>query len=261
MMHSFNLVKPTLEDILKPGFSTPVGAPMIPPYPFEFRNVEVMTLVYRTTKEAVNIHLPPPLLPASDIVMVHIYNMNDTDWIGRYNESNVMLACNLEGTDVTGGYSPFLFLSSAVGVSHGREVQGQPKKYGKPKIKFKGDLIVGTIKRNGIDVFTATMPYKQQKGDISKLREYFDFSTNINLKVIDHIDERPAIRQLTSRKLTDLKIHECWAGPCTVEIRPNAQAPLFRLPVTDMLAGYYWRADFKLIKGEIIYDYLKDEHK
>lgn len=256
-MHSFELIKPTIADILQPGFSTPIGAPMIPPYPFEFRNVEVMTLVYRTAKEAVNRHLPPPLLPVSDVVMVHIYNMNDTDWIGQFNESNVMIDCTLEGTGVAGGYSPFLFLSSAIGVSHGREVQGQPKKYGEPKIEFRDDLIVGTIKRNGIDVFTATMPYKQQKGEITNLKEYFDFSTNINLKVIDHIDGRAAIRQLTSRKLTDLKIHECWSGPCTVELRPNAQAPLFRLPVIEMLVGYYWRADFKLIKGEIIYDYLE----
>jgi len=260
-MHAFDLIKPTINDILKPGFSTPIGAPMIPPYPFEFRNVEVMTLVYRTAEEAVNKHLPPPLLPVSDIVMVHIYNMNDTDWIGPYNESNIMLNCSLEGSNIAGGYSPFLFLSSAIGVSHGREVQGQPKKYARPKIEFREDLIVGTIERNGIDVFTATIPYKQQKGDITNLKEYFDFSTNINLKVIDHIDERPAIRQLTSRKLTDLKIHECWVGPCTVEIRPNAQAPLFRLPVIYMLAGYYWRADFKLVKGEIIYDYLKAGNK
>lgn len=260
-MKSFDLVRPTIADILQPGFSTPIGAPMIPPYPFEFRNVEVMTIVYRTTKDAVSKHLPPPLSPASDIVMVHVYNMNDTDWIGSFNESNVMIDCTLEGTNVAGGYSPFLFLSSAIGVSHGREVQGQPKKYGEPKIEFRDDLIVGTIKRNGIDVFTATMPYKQQKGDISDLKAYFDFSTNINLKVIDHIDGRAAIRQLTSRKLTDLKIHECWVGPCTVELRPNAQAPLFRLPVTDMLVGCYWRADFKLIKGEIVYDYLDEEKK
>lgn len=260
-MDSFNLVKPTVADILKPGFSTPIGAPMVPPYPFEFRDVEVMTLVYRTTKEAVSNHLPPPLTPMSDIVMVHLYNMNDTDWIGPYNESNIMIDCKLEGTDLAGGYSPFLFLSSAIGVSHGREVQGQPKKYGRPKIEFRDDLIVGVIKRNKIDVLTATMPYKQHRADISGLKKYFDFSVNINLKVIDHIDERPAIRQLTSRKLTDLKIHECWAGPCTVEIRPNAQAPLFRLPVIDMLVGYYWRADFKLVRGEVVYDYLQGDNK
>jgi acetoacetate decarboxylase len=54
-----------------------------------------------------------------------------------------------------------LFLSSDIGVAHGRELHGQPKKLGNPKLEFRGDLIVGTLERNGIDVLTGTMPYKQ----------------------------------------------------------------------------------------------------
>ncbi|MBV9245462.1 MAG: acetoacetate decarboxylase family protein, partial [Methylobacteriaceae bacterium] len=48
----------------------------------------------------------------------------------------------------------------------------------------------------------------------------------------------------------------CWSGPCSVELRPNVQAPVFRLPVRDMLDGFYWRADFTLVAGSIIHDYL-----
>jgi acetoacetate decarboxylase len=53
-------------------------------------------------------------------------------------------------------------------------------------------------------------------------------------------------------------IHECWSGPCTVELRPNAQAPVFRLPVVEPLNGVFWRADFTLVPGEVIHDYLED---
>jgi acetoacetate decarboxylase len=189
--------------------------------------------------------------------MVHIYNMNDTDWMGAFNESNIMIGCRMERSDVAGGYSPYLFLNSAIGISHGREIQGQPKKYGRPNIEFRDDLIVGTVHRNGLDIFTGTLAYKQNRGKLPSPDEYFDFSTNINLKVIDHIDGHPALRQLTSRKITDLTVHECWSGPCTVELRPNAQAPLYRLPVVEMLTGFYWRADFTLVQGEIVYDYLE----
>ena len=79
----------TVEDILQPGFSTPWDAPTIPPFPFTFRNVEVLTLVWRTTEQAVARLLPPPLEPASDVVLAHIYKMNDTEWLGPYGESNV----------------------------------------------------------------------------------------------------------------------------------------------------------------------------
>jgi acetoacetate decarboxylase len=52
-------------------------------------------------------------------------------------------------------------------------------------------------------------------------------------------------------------VHEAWEGPCTVELRGNAQLPVARLPVLEPLLGIYWRADFTLVPGEIIHDYLE----
>lgn len=253
----YGIKRPTVEDIKAPGFSTPWDAPMIPPFPFKFRNVEVMTLYWRTDPEAVAFLLPPPLEPTGDIACVHIYRMNDTDWVGNFGESNVMIGASLPGR-TSAAYSPYLVLSSDVGVTHGREVHGQPKKYGHPTLDFRGDLMVGTIERNGIDVLTGTLPYKQKPVGADALKPYFDFATNLNLKAVDHIDGRPAIRQLTSRSLADVTVHEAWTGPCTVELRANAQLPVFRLPVIEPLEGFYWRADFTLVKGTIIHDYLGD---
>lgn len=244
----------TLDDIMSDGFSTPFDAPTVPAFPFTFRNAEVMTLAWRTDLDAVARLLPPPLEPQSDIVLAHIYKMNDTEWLGPYFESNIMVGCRYK--DEAGGYSPYLFLSSDGGVVHGREVHGQPKKLGQPNLEARGDAWVGTIARNGIDVLTGTMAYKQQRSDIARLSRYFDFALNINLKAINHIDGKPAIRQLTARRLGALSVHECWSGPCTVELRPNVQAPVYRLPVREMLEGFWWRADFTLVPGYVLHDYL-----
>lgn len=247
----------TRADIVKPGFSTPLDAPMVPPFPFTFRNAEVLTLTYRTDPAAIRALLPEPLVSTGDTVMIHIYNMNDTDWLGPYHEVNVMVGADLPGK-ATGAYSPYLFLSSDIGVAHGRETHGQPKKLGNPKLEFRGDLIVGSLERNGIDVLTGTLPYKQTPAQITDLSAIFPFATNLNLKAIDHIDGTPAIRQITSRQLADVQVAECWRGPCTVDLRPNAQAPLYRLPVLDMLDGFYWRATFTLVPGIILHDYLTE---
>ncbi|MCA9839056.1 MAG: acetoacetate decarboxylase family protein, partial [Trueperaceae bacterium] len=139
------------------------------------------------------------------------------------------------------------------------EVHGQPKKLAQPRLELRSDLLVGSVSRNGIDIITGTMAYKQQRADLSGLSEYMDFALNINLKAVNHIDARPAIRQLTSRRLADVKVHECWRGPCTVELRPNMQAPVYKLPVVEMLEAFYWRADFTLVAGQIIYDYLEED--
>jgi acetoacetate decarboxylase len=247
----------TRADIIKPGFSTPLDAPMVPPFPFTFRNAEILTLTYRTDPAAIAALLPEPLVSTGDRVMIHVYKMNDTDWLGPYTEVNVMVGAKLPGK-ATGAYSPYLFLSSDIGVAHGRELHGQPKKLGNPKLEFRGDLIVGSLERNGIDVLTGTMPYKQTPAQITDLSDIFPFATNLNLKAIDHIDGTPAIRQLTSRQLADVQVSECWRGPCTVELRPNAQAPLHRLPVLEMLDGFYWKATFTLVPGVILHDYLTE---
>ena len=253
-MTRYGITKPTVADITKGGFSTPWDAPMIPPFPFRFRNAEILTLYWRTDPDAMAFLLPPPLEPMGDVACVHIYKMNDTDWLGPYAEANVMFGARLGSRE--GAYSPYLVLSSDVGVAHGREIHGQPKKLGTPSLDMRGDLIVGTVERNGIDVLTGTMGHKQRAVGAEALKPHFDFATNLNLKSIDHIDGTPAIRQLTSRKLADVEVHECWTGPCTVELRPNAQLPVFRLPVIEPLQGFYWRADFTLVPGEIIHDYL-----
>lgn len=248
----------TLEQILAGGFSTPFDAPTVPPFPFSFRNAEVLTLAWRTDIDRIARILPPHLEPTCDVVLAHIYKMNDTDWLGPYYESNIMVGCRYTATGQAGGYSPYLFLSSDAGVVHGREIHGQPKKLGNPKLEARGDAWVGTIERNGIDVLSGTMAYKQQRSEIARLSQYFDFALNINLKAIDQIDGTPAIRQLTARRLGALTVHECWSGPCTVELRANVQAPVYRLPVLEMLEGFWWRADFTLVCGHVMHDYMAD---
>ncbi len=250
----WGLTRPTEADIIKGGFSTPWDAPFIPPFPFRFRNCEILTVFYRTDPAATAFLTPPPVRSSGDVVAIHLYRMNDPDWIGPYHECNIMFGAEVAGR--AGAYSPYLFLGSDGGVSHGREIHGQPKKYANPSLELRGDLIVGKVERNGIDVVTVTTPYKQRQADPAEMRRHFDFGTNLNLKAIDHIDGRPAIRQITSRRLTEVKVHECWSGPATVELRPNAQAPVFRLPVLEPIEAFFWKADFTLVSGEIIHDYL-----
>jgi acetoacetate decarboxylase len=223
-----------------------------------FRDASILSVCYRTDPAAIDRLLPPPLERIGDVVVAHIYRMPDVDFAGTVHECNVMVGAHFESgeTAVDGGYSVALYLDSDAGVAHGREVHGQPKKLASLVLEARGDLVVAEVERNGITFLTATLPYKQREADPGEMRRHFDFAENINYKVIPHIDGTPAIRQLTARRLQELEIAECWAGPCTVELRPNAQAPVFRLPVLEPLEGYFWRASFTLVAGRILHDYL-----
>lgn len=250
-------------DEVHQAFSTPMDNPLVPRFPITFRKVEIITVIYRTRPEAIRAILPEPLEAVSDYAIVHIYRMNDAEWFGRYHESAVQVECrlpasaSLTGREERGAYSPYLYLEGDGPVSSGREVYGQPKKAGEPSIEVHGDLFVGRVRRNTIEIITATLPYKQQRARAEDLGGVAAFATNVNLKIIPHVDGTVAIKQITARTFENAVVHEIWTGAATLELRPNAQAPVYRLPVVDVVTGFYWVADFTLPMGHVWYDYLK----
>jgi acetoacetate decarboxylase len=240
------------------AFTIPWNAPQYPNFPIALRGVTILTAFWRTTPEAAAAVLPPPLRSTGPIVAAQIYTMPDVTGSGAGKECNVMVAAELDGSPaVSGGFSVLLVLDNDVGVTHGREVHGQPKKLGSPSLSVDGDLVVGRVARNGIEVLTVTTPYKLTPSNIETMRGYFDSAENLNYKVLPNIDGTAAVRQITARRLQKLVVHECWIGPCSVELRPNVQAPLWQLPVVEPLAAFYWKADFTLEPGRVLHDYLR----
>ena len=106
--------------------------------------------------------------------------------------------------------------------------------------------------RNGIDVLTATMAYKQRPGEEADLERHAAFRTNLNLKVLPSVDGGIAVRELTARTLADVDVHWVWRGAGTVELRPNAQAPVHMLPVRNVVEAFHWSADFTLVQGQVL---------
>ena len=148
--------------------STPFGAPLVPPLPIRLRRTEILTVVYRTSRDAAESLLPRPLRLSSDLCVLHVYHMHDAEWFGVYCESAWQIPVLLpDDTDAV--YSPFLVLESDGAVAAGREAYGQPKKAGHVRLGPAGDLLVGVVERNGIDVATATMCWKQRPASGSEL--------------------------------------------------------------------------------------------
>jgi acetoacetate decarboxylase len=243
--------------------SIPLDSPLHGPPPSRFSDGEVLTIQYRTDAAAIAALVPAPLEPTGDVVMVQIARWGDVPGLGRNTcEANVMVA--VRWTDgarvVAGSYSPYFYVDSDRAMAGGREFHGQPKRIADVQLRIDGDVIIGTVSRNGIDAFTGTLPYKMRRSSLDEVRRHVDLVTNINLKVIPHIDGRTALRQLTARDLHDIVVAECWSGPGTAEIRPHAQLPLYRLPVREHLESFYWRVDFSLKGGIVLHDYLETSH-
>lgn len=251
---------PTYEHVVPDvadAHSIPLDNPLHGPPPARFRDGEVLVVQYRTDPAAIGALLPAPLVAVGDTVLVQIARWGDVAGMGRdTHEVNVMVGAAYGS--VVGAYSPYFFVDSDRAMAGGREFHGQPKRMAEVGLEVRGDLIVGTLRRNGIDVFTGTLPYKSRVASLADVRARVDFVTNLNLKLIPQIDGSPGIRQLTSRDLVDIDVTGCWSGPGTARIEPNASAPLYRLPVRTHLEGFYWTGDFSLVGGVVLHDYNAD---
>ena len=224
----------------------------IPSFPVTFRNNEILTIEYRTTPEGIVRFLPEQLTPRGDRVMIHIYRLHDPEWFGAYGELAVHIPVRHEQSGVEGSFSPMFVLESDAAIAAGREIFGQPKKAGTVTLSRNGDLLVGQVERNGIELLTATMAYKQRPSTPAALAE-LEFGTNINLKVIPAVDgPGDALRQLTARDFADVEFHGVWEGDATVDVRPNAQVPVHLLPVLEVERAFHWFADFTAVYGRVL---------
>ncbi len=232
---------------------TPYGAPLVPPLPVRLRRTEILTVVYRTDRDAADGLIPAPLELAGDLCVLHVYRMHDAEWFGVYNESAFQLPVRGPGGPAV--YSPFLVLESDGAVAAGREAYGQPKKAGEVSLAPAGDLLVGRVARNGIDIATATMCWKQRPAPTGALDELVPGSgTNVNLRVRQ--EERGRVsRELVARSFGDVVEHEAWTGPATLELRPNAQLPAHLLAVRQVVLGLHRVVDLTLLPAEVVHRY------
>lgn len=234
--------------------STPFGAPLVPRLPIRLRSTEILTVAYRTDAAAADALVPLPLRASGDLVLVHVYRMHDAEWFGVYCESAWQLPVVLpDGAPAV--YSPFLVLESDAAVAAGREAYGQPKKAGRVSLAPDGDLLVGRVVRNGIDLATLTMCWKQARGSGALLEELAPGAgLNVNLRIVPDRGARHR-RELIARRLGELVEHEAWTGPATIELRPSAQVPVYLLPVREVVLGLHRIVDLSLMPGEIVHDY------
>ncbi len=233
---------------------TPYLAPLVPVLPIRLRHTEMLTIVYRTDRAGADALIPEPLSLTSNLAIAHVYKMHDAEWFGVYCESAFQLPVLLpDGRPAV--YSPFLVLESDGAVATGREAYGQPKKHGAVSLAPDGDLLVGRVARNGIDIATATMCWKQTPSSSQELDHLVPGSgLNVNLRVRQE-EGNTVSRELVERSFADVVEHEAWTGPGTLELRPNAQVPIHRLAVQEVVLALHRILDITLAPGTVVHRY------
>ena len=243
--------------------SMPMASPSYPRGPYRFVQREYLIVTYTSDADAIRASLPEPLEPdGSGQVLYEFIRMPDSAGFGDYTESGVVIPALFQGQPVN--FTAQMYLDDEPPIAGGREIWGFPKKHGHPKLAVNHDTLTGVLDYAGVQVAVATMGYKHQHllYDIDGRKACSSVSivekmskTQVNLKLIPHVDGTPAIAQLVAYELSDIQVHG--ACPARLHLVPHVNAPVADLPVRAVVGGLHFIADLTLPYGRVIHDYLK----
>lgn len=244
--------------------SMPMASPSYPRGPYRFLQREYLIVTYISDADAIRAALPAPLEPdGSGHVLYEFIRMPDSAGFGDYTESGVVIPALFQGRPVN--FTAQMYLDDEPPIAGGREIWGFPKKHGQPKLSINHDTLTGVLDYAGIQVAVATMGYKHQHllYDVNGRKACSSASiiekmskTQVNLKLIPHVDGTLAIAQLVAYELTDIQVRGAWSGPARLHLVPHVNAPVADLPVRGVVGGVHFIADLTLPYGRVIHDYL-----
>jgi acetoacetate decarboxylase len=242
------------EDILQLR-STPLSSPSYPAGPYRFVDREYMTITYETDPAIIREHLPEPLVPnAQNIVVYEWIKMPDSSGFGYYTESGLVIPATLNGEDVS--YVSQMYLDDQAPIAAGREIWGFPKKLANVSFKVETDTLLGTLDYGRIRIATGTMGYKYKTLDSNAIAKAM-VEPGFLLKIVPHVDCTPRICELVRYYLEDVTVKGAWTGPAGLELSQHALAPLAELPVLEVISAAHFVADLTLGLGEVVHDYMK----
>lgn len=241
------------EDDVRNGFAMPIYNPAYPPGPYRFVDREYLIITYRTDPAVLEKVIPAPLKMTDPIVKYEFINMPDSTGFGHYCESGQVIPVSFEGE--AGSYVHSMYLDDHPPIAGGRELWGFPKKLGNPKLQVDKDTLVGTLDYGNVRVATGTMGFKHKALDPDPVVKSLG-GPNYLLKIIPHVDGTPRICELVRYSMTDISLKGAWSGPGALTLVDHALAPVFDLPVLEVLSTVHIIADLTLPLGHVAHDYL-----
>ena len=241
------------EDDVRNGFAMPIYNSAYPPGPYRFVDREYLIITYRTDPAVLEKVIPAPLRMTDPVVKYEFINMPDSTGFGHYCESGQVIPVSFEGE--AGSYVHSMYLDDHPPIAGGRELWGFPKKLGNPKLQVDKDTLVGTLDYGSVRVATGTMGFKHKALDPEPVIKSLG-GPNYLLKVIPHVDGTPRICELVRYSMTDINLKGAWSGPGALTLVDHALAPVFDLPVLEVLSTVHIIADLTLPLGHVAHDYL-----
>ena len=234
------------------AYSMPEMSELYGQPPYEYRDCAQMLVIFRTAPKVLANLVPAPLVADKDGTMFVAISEFFVSGFGHYHEVIIAATATFQRRPVN--HALYLVLDNDIAICGGREIWGFPKKLGRVTLDTQDGIMHGTVERGGIQLVEAAVQLKQF-ADPSELTGSLEY---VSRKLIPSVRNGapPDVLQLTSTTLKNVVVREVHKGPATLRFGMSPADPFHRIPVEEIVGGYYYRTDFTLDDGEVVHDYL-----
>lgn len=224
------------------GFSMPVDAPTYPKPPALMRGMESFTIPYETDVDAALAMLPAAegLELANPVTAMMVFaRLPYTPW-GSYNEIYQMLNCLWQGKPII--FPVRLLVDNEVALTIGRELWGNPKKFGHVEFSRDSSIIQCTGERPRGHRICSGLMQLEQPLDVKPSE-----TKVLGFRVIPSPEnpEEPSLAELLMNTL-HIRPIQAWTGPCSLSFPVISELdPWYKLPVKRLLDAVYSVSDME----------------
>ena len=224
--------------------------------PHRYLNGQWLLILYESSTSSIEKILPRPLEPADEpIVAVFIAKFPVVQGMGTYLEAGMLIKSKLK--ELTGYYVYELFVTSDSAMACGREIWGSPKKMADITLKDVGEIVLGKMIRNSVEILTLTFKREMEV----KPEELPSIFPTFCYKMIPSVSgDGYDVRQITTASIDEVEVLEAWSGPATISINPSATTKMHLIEPKRIISGYYFRMSHTQKYGKVLYDYLSDRY-
>lgn len=236
--------------------SMPIMAPSYPRNFNSMRNREYAFFKFKSDPEILRGCLPDVCELAEGNEVYVCWISTEGHGLGSYNKCDLRIPCYFQGQRYQ--FSVLSIIDSGVVLNAGRELLGQPCKYGFPQIKVDKDTLCATLKFGEQNIATGTSTYKHTRADVDEARELLSIP-ELNLKLIPGVDGKADIAELIAIYAgeIDFDLATLHKSKGRLALVPHVNAPFADFPVLSDCEVLHTKVHSMRVKRlEKVYDYL-----
>lgn len=234
------------------GFTNPIVSPLYGKPPLVWRDMRIQLVVYETDIENVKRVIPDPLQARTNKVITWISEFELGTTQGGFKEMAIYVQVKYK--DYEGDYEPFLYVSTPLPLTAGREIWGYQKKMADMSLTLDQEAVIGKVTRLDHQILkTLVVPeYEANMSEIPWSRDGV-----FSLKYIPSAEENgEALRELvlTEGKFTAQE-GKFFGGRASVLHERSEIDPTYLLEPKRILGGFFGQGDLFLPFGKVIHNY------